>query len=241
MPSVQASRITLGTCIVAIRTPNEVILGADSLERYSDGSKNEKVCKIVRVGNIVFAIAGVSVVEDDEAQNRRVNIAEMIRQALTSGSSIADSLAKLRPVLEKVIKQYFKDCSEEDQLQLLACLRDRVIEVVVCGMEDDSPKLSVLKFSFKRFFEHIDSCVEIEDIGVNSAERVSYFAGYCKNERIGRDLTGDLVSVVRRLIHYEIKIHEMGKESDRWCGGPIRIVRVDGSGVKWEPGDEVCD
>lgn len=237
MPS--ASRMTFGTCIVAIRTPNEVILGADSLERYSRG-RDEEVCKIVRVGNIVFAVAGVRSVED---HYRRVDVAEVVRQALTSESSIADSLAKSRLVFEKRTKDYFNGCEEEDKLHLLACLKGREIEVVVCGMEDDSPNLSVMTFNLKPPFKDMDFSVQTENIGASSSERVPYFAGHCKNryERAGLDMTGDLVSIVKRLIHDVIMVHERGKESERWCGGPIRIVRVGRSGIKWEPGDEVCD
>jgi len=242
MPSVQALRITFGTCIVAIRTPNEIILGADSLRRYGDGCA-EVVCKIGREGNIVFAVAGFLGALDDEAQkNLQVNIPEIVGESIRLGFGIADSLGNIKLAIENGLAEYIRGCPNDDQSKVLAGLKDHGIEVVVCGMENDCPNLSAIELKLKSPFE-IDFGVQILDnIGVGDEGPVPYFAGFCAKYKAGGvDLSGERVQNVRRLIQMEIMLHEKREKKDRWVGPPIRIVRVDSSGIRWESGDEVCN
>ena len=137
MPTLQGQTIELGTCLVAIRTPDEIILGADSLTRISErtdlGTTRDRFveeCKIKRERNIVFAVAGFSSAEDDKDPNKRVNIPELVADSIRSSIDIASSLARIEPAIENGLDEYIRCCPNEEHADVMAGL-ERHIEVVI--------------------------------------------------------------------------------------------------------------
>lgn len=98
--------LTSGTCIVAIRTPDEIVIGSDSFENVCDGKQNI-VCKLGIVGDIVFATAGLSRVFDGDTFEEHFNLREIVRGEIDPQVPLEANIRRIVSAVEAKAKTYF--------------------------------------------------------------------------------------------------------------------------------------
>jgi hypothetical protein len=130
-----------GTTVVAVRTPDFVILAADS--RVLQGSAGElKGCKIERVGNAFISHAGLF-----RDPSTGWDLRQDVRNAVNRGGSlrsIADRFVALtQPMLTTAVARLR---TVDPKYFLQYCEGKHTPEVVFAQMENDVPSLSLRSF-----------------------------------------------------------------------------------------------
>lgn len=214
-----------GTAIVAVRTPNEIVIAADGRATHIDGRPPETACKIVRVGKVYFATTAFewrAYAVDPYANARKASLPKR------KISDIADSFAELEKAeLTRALPEMKRNSPDAYQF-----VHGHPLEAMFVGMEGGSPVWAGIVFW------------DTETFGATSVASSKFSCpGQCTDgsflfmgartavgkarERNPRLLTGDPEKVAGSLIEIEIN-----GEPD-YAGGPVSLLRLDKEGAHW--------
>jgi hypothetical protein len=222
------------TTIVVARTAHEIVIGADSkvTDAYG-GDLKKQACKILQIGNLVFAFEGFTV-------DRRTgfNVPDIARQALRSRGA-ATAAEKVSVFTGFLLSRLFDELpsvqKHEREAYHIKFSGGRIfLSIVIAGFERGRPLVFVRNFRVVQIGpERIGVSVLPDDCLKNcQGEIVTRFLGETAaidglpDETAGFWQQG-LVDGVRRLIDTEIVARS------EYVGPPIDIVRIDKRGVSW--------
>lgn len=235
----ETQMLTSGTCIVAVRTPNEIVIGADSFENVRD-EEPAIVCKIGIVGDIVFATAGLSRVFDGETLENHFTVREIVRSEIEPHMSIEENLCRIVSAVEKKVKTYFAATKSEGEKREFLGGLNKPIEILLGRYEGN-----ILQIAAKRLMRWApDDRMELYATvlppcafpGLRQID--CYLAGTYDATLENFDYhrlmeTTDLVGTVEDAILIQAR-------NDVTVGSPIRIVQINKAGISWRRGEEGC-
>jgi hypothetical protein len=222
------------TTIVAVKTPHEIVIGADS--KVTDtfgGALANQACKIVQVGNLFFAYEGMT-------RNRRTgfDIVKLAAQALAlkPTASLAEKVSILTGFVTSRlftelpnVKQYDPDTYREKIEGSRTFLT-----LLIAGFEGGQPLLFVRGFRAVPLSRQTigvsvvpDDCLADcrDEIVVRSLGETAAIDGL--PEETPGFWTNGAAEGVRRLIETEIAARS------EYVGPPIDILRIDKTGATW--------
>lgn len=220
--------IIYGTVIVAVRTPGEIIVGADSKASYAGTEYTESHCKINQVGNLFFAAA--KLVGDNKD---RFSVKRIASEAINKGGTISDIVTNF----ERLVALPLYDLSasiKNNNPDLYEGISSggSILDILFFGIENNNPTMFYRTFNplfppFEPSFSGMRGQVINDDrpayicLGHTwpLAPHITEGPEYWK--KMG------LVSGVRNLIQIAIK------DDPSMVGGPITILRIDRKGGKW--------
>lgn len=235
------SNSAAATTIVAVRTPAEIVIGADSkvTDTFGNGFANQ-ACKIVQAGNLFFAYEGL-------ARDRRTgfDIAAIGSRALTLKPD-ATASERVGILTGFVSTQLFAELSSLKQHDP-DTYREKIeggqtfLKILVAGFEGDKPLLFVRQFRAVPLNRQTigvgvvpdDCAVECRDeIVVRSLGETAAIDGL--PEETPGFWQGGIALGVRRLIETEIAAR------GEYVGPPVDILRLDKAGARWIQKKQAC-
>src|SRR5262249_28091750 len=199
-----------GSTVVAVRTDNELVIGADSRIVDAARTKVDDACKIIQVGNVFFAHTGL-------AGNRSIgfDVQETAAEAIANGNSHEERIQIFAQLVGNPLHRILvatKQQAPEFYAQVVQ--GQSAMSVVLCSVENRTPILSYVEF---KPVDHPQSdnglAVMIEhEVDVRSQTEDPAFVVIGHKDAIVRTLQAEphiwrrgIVSVVRSLIDAEIE------------------------------------
>ena len=213
------------TTLVAVWSPERLILGADSL-MVTDTAK-ASACKIEHEGPIYFALSGL--VQDRTAG---FDLAPLARAAMKESGAMAEKLnafvARVRSPLSKaVLAVKHQSPGDYEYLQT----GHPVIQAIFGQMQEGTPVLGVASFELDPEGNLREYASVLADGNDNRGPRIIY-AG--QQQRIREFIhshpdwySGDTVQLTRNLIQMEID------SGTGRVGGPVDIVTIEPNRAEW--------
>lgn len=229
------------TTIVAVKTPNEIVIGADSkvTDTFGNAFANQ-ACKIVQAGNLFFAYEGL-------ARDRRTgfDIAKIAAQSLQLKPN-ATAVEKVSIFTGFVTSQLFAELLSLKQHDP-ETYREKIeggqtfLKILVAGFEGNRPLLFVRQFRAVSLSRGTIGVIVVPD------DCLSDCAGYPVIRSLGETAAIDglpeetpgfwengIVEGVRRLIETEIAARS------EYVGPPVDILRIDKTGARWIQRKQAC-
>ena len=235
LPSIVAvilgARFACGTSIVAIRTPVEVVVGADSLASWhSDASSPIFIEKILPAGRSFFATA--KLVADDQGQ---FDVPRAIRETHQDDQPMLRSIQRF----ETVILPQLQDVATHLHRYELPyfereVLNKSMLEVAFFAWEASGPALSLRYFTVSIGADGSPGvAVTRRDCPGDCPTGVVYTAlGH--HDAIDTALRGNPRFWQRGTVDAVIGLIELEKKAKpRYVGGPITILRITARGPQW--------
>ena len=220
VPSVSRS-----TTLVALWTPEKVILAADSRVTQDNGRTTD-ACKIAHSGSTWIAVSGLI---SDPATG--FSLGPLARPALEQGRSMKEQLARfadaVHPGLTRAVDGLRRDAPVE--YAKLAGGRP-VLQAILAAQENGRPVLATIGFvldSSGTLQPHA-SLIDGTDakgprlIYAGQQQRIREFLKTNRNW-----IDGDRQSLVRDLVQLEIDA------GTGYVGGPVDVVEIDIGGTHW--------
>ena len=229
------------TTIIVARTPNEIVIGADSKVTDAYGNDlNKRACKIRQFGNLFIAIEGLEIDRQtgfsvpDIANNALTSKAAMStsdKVSVLMGFLVSNLLTELAHLKAHEPQTYFKKI-EGGQLFL---------RMVVAGFENGRPLLFVRSFRALQYNPGQIGVAVIPDDCLDECKGavVTRFLGESDAIEGLPEETQDfwkagLSDGVRKLIETEIAARS------EYVGPPIDIVRISANGAQWIQRKKEC-
>ena len=214
-----------GTSIVAIRTPAEVAVAADSRSLYSTSPGEPKTtCKINRSGKIYFAIAG-----NKRESTNNFDSVQIVDRILKADTSLPKKMTIIEESLISEWEKLLPFVQREEPVWYQKNMVDRLLwACIVFGADTNGTYLYVRSLKEKRpwsgkvFVEHrtdcIGKCKILAPIGDDTA-----LDAYL--ERNPRWFEQRATNVVTAIVQAEIDLGLPG------IGGPVDVLRVSKQGT----------
>lgn len=231
------------TTVVAVKTPTEIVIGADSKVTDTYGNAFERqACKIVPAGAVVFAYEGM-------ARDRQTgfDVARTARAALLSRrvATAAERVGDMTGALASALFAELPRLKRLDPDTYRAKVEGRVfLKILVAAFEGNRPLLFVRHFRAAPARADIigvtvtpDDCLA-DCVGLG-APYVTKFLGESEAiEGLAEETPGfwdrGVAEGVRRLVETEIAARA------EYVGPPVDILRIDRSGARWVQKKPAC-
>jgi ATP-dependent protease HslVU (ClpYQ) peptidase subunit len=149
-----ASAPVFATTIVAIRTPDSVVLAADSRGTFAGGGETiRNVCKIHRVGDRFFAVAGLS-----EDPGRGFSVVNIVRRALQASDGVMNAATSAAEAMKNPLKHEVTRLAAEDKGLLERSLR-KLPSVIVIGADKGVRAAAGFHFETQGTTTRLKSCI----------------------------------------------------------------------------------
>lgn len=230
-----------GTTVVVIRTPGEIVIGADSIlvGKTEEGSFGATMCKIKPVGGFIFFAASGLVGDSDGVYDAY----QIALECSNANRSTRDTVN----CFEGAVKPPLKAALEDIRQKAIGPVADnmRALETVFVSLEN-----GVLSYHVRHFIVRLDQANLIsldphrincptdckDGVGLNYLGLTTHIAEYFpRNNRHADLLNLDKAELVGQLIQLEID-----NATDGEVGGPIVILRLTQSGAQWIRNEGVC-
>ncbi len=221
------------TCIVAVKSHDKIIVGADSKASYliQDEKTGEikkistSMCKIKKYGNYHVAVAGsYSDIALLKAKSAFTNVYDLERSVKILSDSFSSEI--LRKV--NVVKENYSSLFKEIQLKN----NNIFSSVIIFGINHDTLHLSVLRFFLSTEETTIKVNSKYENGTIITAGHTNEIDDLLQLESTWKD---GIVKGVKRLI----EIESIAQPNS--VGGPIDIIVVTLNGAFWIDKKEECD
>jgi hypothetical protein len=239
-----AARPARATTVVAVKTPTEVVIGADSKVTDTFGNAFERqACKIVPAGSVVFAYEGM-------ARDRRTgfDVARTARAALLARreATAAERVGDMTGALADALFAELPRLKRLDPDTYRVKVEGRVfLKILVAAFEGGRPLLFVRHFRAAPSRADIVGVTVIPDDcladcgGGAGATHVMRFLGESEAiEGLAEETPGfwdeGVAEGVRRLVETEIAARA------EYVGPPVDILRLDRSGARWVQKKPAC-
>lgn len=219
-----------GTTIVAIRTPEDIVIGADSKILSTDGTLSSSVCKIMQVDNFFFASAGL--VMDTSG---KYSVTSKVIKASQKKGRIFDIATNFESIIIPELEEVVKELKSTEPEYYKREIEGRAaLEIVFFGIEDNVPVL------YMRYFQVVKLATGSFSIKVHQQN----CPGDCpsgiaytvlgQHEAIDKTLGSNqgfwkmgLVEAIRKLIEIEIS------HKPKYVAPPIDILRMNKKEIYW--------
>jgi hypothetical protein len=234
-----AQSICAGNCfatsIVAIRSPDSVVIAADSLLTIRNGAGEDTTraeCKIFQSGKIFFSFTGfykepgsgfdiVSIVSDTLKQGESFGVA-VDKAAMAVVNAMKDEVRRIRKESPALYEKYFAAKTGQLLQILFASYEDGVPMVVVYDIKKNAGPYADIEVSYDR-----NSCpgnCNVKDTGAYFLTDMRPIEEYMKREKL---ISMPPEKTARFLVNLVIK----ARTPD--TGPPVDVLRIDGSGAAW--------
>ena len=222
------------TTIVAVRTPSEIVIGADSkvTDTYGNAFANQ-ACKIIQAGNLFFAYEGLA-----RDKQTGFDIAQIAARALQlkPNASVSEKVSILTGFVASQLFIELPLLKQHDP----ATYREKVeggqtfLKILIAGFDGNKPLLFVRQFRAVPVNRQTigvsvvpDDCLSdcFDEIVVRSLGETAAIDGL--PEETPGFWKGGIVEGVRRLIETEIAARS------EYVGPPVDILRIDSKGARW--------
>ena len=227
-------RPSFATTIVVLKTPSEIVVGADSMGVYITGERqiSNRFCKIHRIDNFFIASAGFF----DTRAGQRLNIKEVVARVARKSDSLTAAVNRSSSAIAKALSQAVLDARADDGLYNV--LVGGNVVTFFFGFEDGKPATYAHRFSVMPQREHskvplIDGtrdgcgpqCVPADGNPYLMHTRSQAMDDFrSQNRGLLRD---DPVAFVRSMVFSDIAANK------HRSGPPVDILRVDQNGANW--------
>lgn len=229
------------TSIIMIRTQNDIVVGADSkgTNEY-DELKKRLFCKIIQVGDIMFAASGL--VEDKETG---YSVNRVVAESANKGGTVDEIADRINTALVKPLNDaliHFKKISPEVYKKQIDGQKGITFQLLLFRFENGIPVVYKKNFGKPNLVHNtipaigtIVRCPGKEckgnrtliALGSNSAIK-----DYLKKNLLPP--TVDNGFLIKKLIMIQMK------KTPQDVGLPIDLVRYDKMGIHWIQRKEVC-
>jgi hypothetical protein len=214
-----------GTTLVALWTPDRIVLGADSMV-VSDGPAAYDACKIVNAGGTWLAVSGL--VTDTGAG---FELGPLARLALAPPGTMKEKLARFAASVQPHLQRAYEGLRHDSPVEYARFAGGRpVLQAIFAGQENGRPVLATVGF-----IPGIDGALEPRASLVDGSDargpRLIYagqqdrIRDYLKTNR--NWFESDRQAVVRNLVQLEVDA------GTGLVGGPIDIVEIEPAGPHW--------
>ena len=228
------------TTIAAVKTPKEIVIGADSKVTDTFGNALEnQACKIVQAGNIFFAYEGF-------ARDTKTGfaISPIAADALNLKPTL--SIAERTDILTKIVIEKLNVELPLLKQNSFPTYREKIdgrtfLRILVAGFEKNKPVMLVRRFRFGQTAEQtFGIIVSNDDCDAKcKGENVTRFLGETEAIDGLPEETKDfwkegLASCIRKLIETEINAR------DEYVGAPIDILQITAKNAVWIQKKPLC-
>lgn len=233
--------IKSGTCVVYVRSPSAIWVGADSLTlQLKTGARDTHSCKIYHRGLTYFAFAGPTevggVFQATDVAKKSIGLNQTVSGARNRFVKFMIPLfERAIPVIKDTYPEYYKEGWERPDVPKFV-----FFEVVFFGFEDGSTVVEYAAFRIQksrdgeiRVLSNTEDCpgmcngpTTLRVLGKNQAFQPPFDWASA--------FTGNAVSAIQRMIHLEIE------REPKWVGGDINILRLDNTGARWISDNSEC-
>jgi hypothetical protein len=225
------------TTVMAVRTPTDIYLGADSKVRLvlPDGTvRYEQRCKIQQAGDIFFVSAGPY-----GRKASGLDVRSLLLDAERLGGTVAETVDRFERLYAIALARALTAVKNETPMVYESHFLNKVISVFLFAIENETPR------SFHRTFTHQSSedsvtvTVEQRDCppGCTSAEHSVSAVGYGETMKTFSPSvfeTHPPIQVIIELIEASIRA-----EPDL-SGGPVDVIHINKDGAKWVQKKDEC-
>jgi hypothetical protein len=227
--------VALATTIIAVRTPDMVVMASDSaaIYRLGDHTTVHLVCKIFVVNEAVFAMSGRLVGSSPVG----FDAAQLVDKALLTRESIATAVQEIQPRLISELRKALTYLSAHDPTTFEYTLRERreeIISILTASIESDEPV--AVKFTIGvtgdtietlKFSTMTDSCpgncpTGLKHFVLGSGDAIYQ---YVKSHQGPWEIAPELRPAF--LVNIEIQAGTPGVAS------PVDVVRLDKTRISW--------
>jgi hypothetical protein len=219
------------TSIVILITPYYVVMGTDSrrtiLDEHANVSEKVSVCKIRRVENYCYALAGMV------AARTSFSADKIITKELKKAKDYNKAVANIKKAIKKALSsefQYQKRFQPELYKKSIAS-KENILEVAILSLKDLKPQVQIIGFEFSDENEiDVKDYTEICPGDCPANQSQFYFLGdYSGIEQYfdTHPKVSDPVSFVEELIQIQSQTTPSSVSS------PVNIVKFSSSGVEW--------
>lgn len=230
----------VATTVVAVKTPKEIYLGADSKVTDTFGNAAERrACKIVQSGRVFFAYAGFA--RDSKSGFSIPDIARRSLAAAKSPSIHAKTEAMAKSIVAELTR-YLPKMKEESFVTFREKIEGKIfLRIVVAGFEKGKPAIFVRMFRYGLAADgRLGVIVTADDCDAKcSAPVTTRFLG--ETDAIvglpeeSKDFWNEgFAAGVRKLIETQIAAR------DEYVGPPIDIVKIDANRAVWIQKKDEC-
>lgn len=234
-----AQSICAGNCfatsIVAIRSPDSVVIAADSLLTIRNGAGKDSTrseCKIFQSGKIFFSFTGfykepgsgfdiVSIVSDTLKQGESFGVA-VDKAAMAVVFGMKDEVRRIRKETPALYETYFAAQTGPLLRILFATYEDGVPMVAVCDIKKSAAHSGDIEISYDR-----NSCpgnCNVQDTGGYFLTDMRPIEEYLKREKLK---TMPPEKTARFFVELVVNAHTPD------TGPPVDVLRIDGNGAAW--------
>jgi len=223
------------TSIVAIRSPDSVVIAADSLLTIKNGKGQDTTrseCKIFRSGRIFFSFTGfykepgsgfdiVSIVSDSLKQGESFGVT-VDKAAMAVVLGMKDEVRRIRKETPALYEKYFAARTGAILQILFASYENGVPMVAVYDIKKTAGPYADIEMSYDR-----NSCpgnCNVKDTGAYFLTDMRPIEEYLKREKLKSMPTE---KTARFLVDLVIK----ARTPD--TGPPVDVLRIDGKGAAW--------
>jgi hypothetical protein len=236
-------RFVYATAIIAVWTPETAVIGADSLLGFSRSQKTQFVCKIGETNNIFWAASGIVHTSDQAAVN--FNVYRIAADAIKSSRDFDGAVATFE---RWFIVAAVRDLRWKAQFDPsgFASAKRFFLQIVFAGLDHNKPRMAIRQFNIEP--NSSVKAVTVTSIGAENTCPSSHCGAILHvamgtNDAIVADATGyepdiwfslGIVPAVERLLTIQ------AAATPTIVGGPLAIVEITSSGVKW-PDVGICE
>jgi len=229
------------TIIIGIRTPEEVVIAADSMGTFQGlyPGRSGPVCKVFTVGRVGFAVGGLV-----KSPRGGFDAAAVVGQALFGRRSIFQAVAAIEGELRLSIAQELERQRHEDPKLFAKTVEGgdgSVASVLLGGFEGDVPVAVAVGFkaSYDPAGEISVSASRLACPGDCPSGVLTFYLGNSSpieryTSEHGQPLEMPPAAVVRFLAQLVIDARVPG------VGPPIDVLVISKSGMSWHPLKEEC-
>jgi hypothetical protein len=229
----------MGTTIVVIRTPQEVVIAADSAATFQGDGRpvaTGTVCKIYRVNDsLFFAVSGL--VNDSRTG---FSIPEIVASG-SAGGSIAEKLATMERAVQGAVLRELPRVKERDPAGYATLMGSKgAVTVTLGGIDAGAPIVTGFSLGLAASPNgSIETNILRDSCPGNCASgvRVFWFGEVAAVERLrasGRLPALAMPELARYLVQAEIDAGAPG------VGGPVDVLRILPSGPVWLQKKQGC-
>jgi hypothetical protein len=226
------------TTIVAVKTPSDIYLGADSKVTgvRPDGTVYYEVkCKIGQVGNIFFAGAGPY-----EYDPMGLNIRLLLIEAQRRGASVVQTVERFETLYADALTRTSKTAQEKSPMVYKQYFLNGHVYVYFVAFENETPRFFARTFTIQGSNDTVTVDTEQRDCppGCPGTEPTIHGIGYAE---VMKELSSDAlktrppIQVITEVIEASIR-----EDPDHKSGGPIDILHLNKDGARWVQKKKEC-
>lgn len=226
-----------GSAAIAIRTPSEIVLGADSIGIVKQGGKligtTNTICKIARIGSVFFVHTGLT-----EYPKTNFQVTALALEADRKGVLLVDKVKVFEDLMLKslrVVMEHMRTGDRSDRLEYKKSYRNkRVVDVAFFGVEHEVPLLLTRFFNVTSNSGPVSVTVEGQDCPGDCLDGSGYIP-LGESEALRAYVTQHptifadkgLIQAAQFLLQFQIN------SMPTKLAAPIDILRVTKDGAEW--------